>query len=330
MPELKASLTVSTPHATSISSLTDRKQWALPVCFEKLVAHIEAFEATLPAITALHEYLIARDPTVPPEVVEMIEEAVVAPEGERHLAIWSRLKKCWEGKCVLEDDHPIPADQDGCPCYDCAREECKSMSHPLNLNGHVCLAKPHRCYLNRSKPNRDCTIGATRETICEQNGYEFEDGFSNYGPLSEMEILLERNFGIGIWVSQTLSKVNKRAALAYLTRPSYDLMREKWEFPESPLSSESGFGVPVHLSGAPSAESLRRFPRALRILHLELFVHQHVEDLSVAQGGEEVSEGEGEVPSAGGQSARSGKGPKKAEIWPQLTLLMKSSSENDD
>jgi hypothetical protein len=280
MPELSASLTVSTPHATSISSLTDREQMAVPVEFEKLVAGVEAFDKTLPIITALRESRIAK---LPEELIEMIEEFVLAPERETRLDVWSKLKRCWEGKCVLEDDHPIPADHEGCECRGCAREKCK------------------------------------REAIHRQNVYKFEDEFSSYGPLYERESLLARQLSVGIWVAQTSFDDNKWAVLEYLTLPLHYGMREGWKSRDSPftLGSESGFGVPVHLSATPSPASLTEvFGKAMKRLGLKTFVHsaqKHTQALSAARDEEEVSEGE--------------EGVSNAVTWPQLTLLMQSAPD---
>jgi hypothetical protein len=360
MPELKASLTVSTPHATSISSLTDRTQWALPVRFEKLVAHMEAFEETLPAITTLRlcnrfgQGANCHIHKLPLELVELVGEFVVEPERERRLVVWSKMKKCWDRKCIYWDDHPIPAEHGGCSCYECAREECKIMSHPLNLNGHVCLAKPHRCFLtdpyDRLYRER-CTHDKTRSTTCLDNKVKFENEFSSRGPLYKQESLLKRHFGIGIWVTQisfNVFNVDKWAVLAYVTLPDHHEMREGWGTrANSDLSTISGFAVPVHLSATPSLASLERFPKALKRLGLKPFIHRaqkHIGALSVAQSGEEVSEGEEkvsegeeevsegeeEVSRAMEESARSGKGHKKAETWPQLIMLMKSDPYDED
>jgi hypothetical protein len=218
MPNLKASLTVSTPHATFTSSLTDWKQWALPVRFEKLVAGVQAFEETLPAITALRlcnrfsQGANCHIHKLPLELVELVGEFVVEPERERRLLVWSRLKRCWDRKCIFEDDHPIPAEHNGCPCCGCAREECKSMSHPLNLNGHVCLAGPRQCYLsdlNRPMSHLRCKFRDTLRGICYENQIKFENEFSSRGPLYKQESLLKRHFGVGIWVTQTSFNVDK-------------------------------------------------------------------------------------------------------------------------
>jgi hypothetical protein len=83
----------------------------VPVQFEKLVAGVEAYSETLPVINAVRECLIDEGiGKLPVELVEIIERFVVEPERERRLVVWSKLKRCWDDKCILKEDHPIPAE----------------------------------------------------------------------------------------------------------------------------------------------------------------------------------------------------------------------------
>lgn len=174
----------------------------MPVQFEKLVAGVEAYAETLPVVNALRECIIGNGiGKLPVELVRMIEKFVVEPERERRLVLWSKLKRCWEGKCFLKEDHPIPAEEDWCPCYTCSREECRSKSHPLNVNEHVCKRAP--CYLNWLGREPSCRHGKAMMDVHRQDVDKFEEEYSSYGPLYEQESLLERILKIGIWVTQT-------------------------------------------------------------------------------------------------------------------------------
>jgi hypothetical protein len=193
-------------------------------------------------------------------------------------------------------------------------------------------------------PKWNCANIVVASTTCLDNKVKFENEFSSRGPLYKQESLLKRHFGIGIWVTQisfNVFNVDKWAVLAYVTLPDHHEMREGWGTrANSDLGTISGFAVPVHLSATPSLASLERFPKALKRLGLKPFIHRaqkHIGALSVAQSGEEVSEGEEEVSEgeeevsrAMEESARSGKGHKKAETWPQLIMLMKSDPYDED
>lgn len=123
------------------------------------------------------------------------------------------------------------------------------------------------------------------------------------------------------------------AVLAYLTLPDSVWRSEEWEYRYDANNSESGFGVPVNLSAAPSPEFLQKtFSKALKKLGLEIFVHrsqEHAKALSVTEDEKNVSEGVEEVSKATEESAGSGNVPKRAEIYPQLTLLMHSNPRHE-
>jgi len=318
-----------------IRALTDRKQYAVPVQFEKLVAGVEAFVETRPVVDALRECIISK---LPLEVVDMIEEFVVAPERERLLVHWTKLKRCWEGKCVLEDDHPISADEVGCECFKCAPEECKDRDHPLNLtaDGHVCPLSI--CYLTGGRLGPPCLFTKILARICKQNVLEFEEGFL-HGTINHRKPLLEKHLDIDIWSTQTYSGVNKEAVLSWLVLPGNIWRTREWERSRARLDQENGFGIPVHVGATPSSAYERRFRKAMKKLGLKPFVHcaqKHTKALSVAQSEEEVSEGEVEVSEneeevseseeelAEGEEKTDGRDrlvPDEAGPWPKLILL---------
>lgn len=84
---------------------------------EQLGAHLEAYVTTLPNIITLR--LCNRFGTgsechinkLPVELVELIEEHIVALEREKALAIWSQQHKCNEKKCKALDHYSATKEQ---------------------------------------------------------------------------------------------------------------------------------------------------------------------------------------------------------------------------
>ena len=103
----------------------------------------------------------------------------------------------------------------------------------------------------------------------------------------------QERFGLDIWSSfVSLPDDNTsdefgfpQATIAYLTLPHSVERRHKWSgnlregsngdvFHEYPSThGENGFGMAVNINRRPSAEELSRFPQALKVLKLKVFVH---------------------------------------------------------
>ena len=86
----------------------------VPVRVDKLVAHLEAYVQTIPAITALrlcNRFGKGDDCHIhklPVELVDEVEKLIIEPERERRLAVWIREMKCWSKKCYFIT-RPSPA-----------------------------------------------------------------------------------------------------------------------------------------------------------------------------------------------------------------------------
>ena len=105
----------------------------------------------------------------------------------------------------------------------------------------------------------------------------------------------QKRFGLDIWSSFVNFPDDDgrffagfgfpQATVAYLTLPNSVKRRHKWSgnfreetdddtFYEHPSThGENGFGMAVKINRRPSAEELSRFPQALKVLKLQVFVH---------------------------------------------------------
>jgi hypothetical protein len=133
------------------------------------------------------------------------------------------------------------------------------------------------------------------------------------------------HFGIDVWISSLrlpplrfgALKVEKwrsyeahETTLAYLTLPNSIPSCEKWSSIDNDLGKfQSGAAIPVELGAVPTRASLRRFPRALTILGLEVFIHP-------SQNGDVIS-----VPSDVQLEGSTAAADESTTEWPQLTLL---------
>jgi hypothetical protein len=311
MPELKASLTVSTPHATSIPSLTDKKQWALPVCFDKLFAHVKAYDDTLPVITALRlcnrfgkgaNCYIHKLPT---ELVGTIEQYIVEPEREKGLAICLRDLKCYSKECDFADDHLSPEEQDVWNW----RSGLSERPARFNERQDDLLSK-----------FSDYEDGA----LCSYNRQEFKSRLFVGGESTH----LRTDFGVSTFITPACFDGDQWTGLAYLTLPINPwILEEEWPESDPDLNSttnDNGYGIPLHIGAPPSPESLWRFPRALKGLDLEVFVHHSQKRAKTLSPNDRMLK----ESNAAGEAADGV--TEKAEAWPQLTLLVQADPEVSD
>ena len=83
----------------------------MPVCIDKLGAHLEAYVRTLPTIIAMR--LCGRFGTgsqshinkLPVELISAIEPFIIEPARAEILETWSSEFRCFELKCDIVDDH---------------------------------------------------------------------------------------------------------------------------------------------------------------------------------------------------------------------------------
>jgi hypothetical protein len=306
----------------------------LPVCIEKLGAHVEAFVNTLPTITALrlcHKFGSGSRCSIrklPVELIDAIEEFIIEPARERALDVWTKDYQCWQLKCDILDDHFTYEEQ-----------------HDLYHNRH-------RYYTDHEREKQECLAGnclfsqdmdadmaaeaRAKAVGCvqldwghrhDENNQLWDAKASSIASSSifkKHRALLERHFGIDIWTSHVRlqppepnkwnSDEGRNATMAYLTLPHQATLqpngaRYAWRAHIS--NTQCGHAMPVTLAAAPTPKSLERFPRALKLLGLEVFVetweHTDVESSDVVDAG-----------------------PELADCWPQLTVLTRHVVDVDE
>jgi hypothetical protein len=150
---------------------------------------------------------------------------------------------------------------------------------------------------------------------------------------NEHQKFVRSQFGIDVWITNVrLPELRFEDAdlpyeswkqyeahettMAYLTLPNKVTSRKDWSSVENYLGDfESGYAMPVKLGAAPTQASLRRFPRTMNLLGLELFVHPvQKETVIVAPT---------DVPSSDVDDGVDG----LSADWPQLTLLTRSRNK---
>jgi len=303
-----------------LERLANSQQWALPVRFDKLVAHVEVYVETLLVITALRLCNRYRKGTacyidkLPTELIDRIEQFAVEPEREKRLATWSTKLKCYSRECSFGDDHLSPlekgvfyAQRGGGNGY-AGWDECAG-----RLIGKT-YEENRKSIFDKSSDWKNGALCSRNRGDIKSMTFTFPDGI-HYPPLEAL--------GIETWVTPACIDfyTDKWTALAYLVLPSNTWKHEEWQELDPDLSSmtnENGYGVPVHIGPPPSPASLKRFPYALKKLGLEVFVHQsqkHATPLS-ATGREKEK-----LKAAEETTDKQGRATEKPEAWPQLTLL---------
>jgi len=268
---------------------------------DQLGAHLESYIATLPTITALR--LCNRFGTgdnchvnrLPIELVKLIEEHVVEPEREKTLTSWSRQQRCYEGKCGLFDHYSETQEEvyqiyhDLCGCKDdkdCGVEEHFFCGH-RKCEGSQCPAWKFKYGSDHAVLEYLCRVDALPEytEVCsdQQEEWRRKIGTSTVnsdGIFKEQEELLLAHFGIIVWLGRFSipEDVYSRHRLcscspvttAHLALPGSSTRHEDW----CPQETErADFDIPLKIGPLLTAQSLSRFPRALKLLGLQAWQH---------------------------------------------------------
>nr|OQO20129.1 hypothetical protein B0A51_11570 [Rachicladosporium sp. CCFEE 5018] len=320
--------------------------WALPVKADKLGAHLQAYVETLDAIIALR--LCNRFGTgpgtavqkLPVELVTMIEKVVFQETCKEKLPEWELDFACFEHKC------------DGSLSSHMTREEMLDIWYRFELGQEECYSDaedgsddPDGNSSHAFKPLTDERLRRIidDEWDCEYMNFDSEDDihrereadWSNRTTLfEEHRELLKRNFGVDVWTSDVrLDRHHWRhdepahTTVTYLTLPARPQREFEWvtsafedEYPGECASISTGHGIPIELGKTPSAASLRRFPRAIELLDLKVFLHK-------TQAGRPL----GPLPSTPDNDEGGNKAAKRVtRLWsvkakPQLTLPLRGS-----
>lgn len=303
--------------------------YAIPVHAADLGAHLEAYVDALPTLTTLRlcnrygkgdRVFISK---LPIELVKLVEHHLVQPIRERHCVCWRRDLKCFELKCDMLDHLSFDDKLDiyfemidyyGPPTDDDAWEDPSEETVDRVLSRH-------------SFPGYD---------DCWEGHYDRRGGWldrvgrdrSGLNIFEKHKSLISAHFGVDIWRSNVRLPQSDAdfwdayeapdTTVTYLTMPNHQPRSERWYISEGEMESgifgcESGYGVPVVPGQPPSAKSLRRFARAMKILDLEVFVHKSQQGHILTQ------------PVKDGETTIDNKVAYDAESWPQLTLLTRST-----
>lgn len=260
----------------------------MPVKVDKLGTHLQAYVETLPAITTLR--LCNRFGTgpkcfinkLPTELIEQIEGLIVQSVREEHRKVWSKMYRCWTDNCEMLTDHHSVAEQ-----FDLAHEHlgyfCEHIASEFCQIVTCDECEEHKCYAECSTRRfHECA----KKIFCEerhaesQAKWQAELGRSTkheYGFFSDHQPLLEKNFGISVWVSHLRCKRYYRhsqyagqqqpyiTTVSYLTLPNNKVREEDCDYG----SGSDSIQTPVFMGAPPSQKSLKKFTRALKILGLE-------------------------------------------------------------
>ena len=306
---------------------------------EQLGAHLEAYVATLPTITTLrlcNRFGTGNDCHVnrlPVELVKLVEEQIVEPERERALLTWSRQHRCYEERCTLFDHYSETQEEVyqiyhalyGCvDDKDCGVDEHSFCGHG-KCEGNQCPAWKFDQKSDYAVAEQICRDDGLPEwtEVCSDQTEEWQQNIGRFaghdgGIFKEQQELLLNHFGIFVWLGRFF--VSKNAShlvpcspvtTAHLALPGSSTRRKDWCTNED---NRADFDMPLEVGPLPTAQSLSRFTRALKLLGLQAWRHPSQKAkpaLSPPSGGAAVSGTDDET-----------------TLQPQLTLLV-SACDHD-
>lgn len=304
---------------------------------DQIGAHLEAYVATLPIITALrlcNRFGTGNDCHVnrlPIELVKLVEEQIVGPEREKALPIWSQEHRCNESRCTLFDHFSETREEiyqryhDIYGCND--DEDCGVTDHQAcghgRCEGDQCIAWKFEDDLDEEIVDLLRARGDLpySEHVCHTRRDEWQRKTGNIGRADDgifgkqLE-LFKTHFGLFVWVGHFTTfdygylghDLYTCVTTAHLALPVSTLRHEDWC-----THNRVTFDMPLEIGPLPTAKSLSRFSRALKILGLQAGQHPSHRVKTVLS-----------PPSNG--AAVSGTDD-EAVLQPQLTLLMCSTEE---
>lgn len=301
---------------------------------DKLGAHLQAYIQTRPTVNALR--LCGRFGTgpqchvnkLPVELITAIEKFVVEPARVEALKIWSSEYKCFEVKRDIVDDHFTYEEQHEMFHDDTDDKCCGSSQCPFQRDVDIEIAAKHRLVDYAEEEPSLWTGPHDSKTLSwmKKGGMERPTCIFN-----EHREFVRNHFGIDVWTSNvrlpplraTLvtqsdewkSNESQNTTLAYMTLPNNVSSREDWlsgMYDNLHGGLQSGHAMPVKMGAVPTQASIRRFPRAMSILGLDVFIHPTQKGTVISPAPEVRSSG---ITDAVDDSAAD---------WPQLTLLTRN------
>jgi hypothetical protein len=219
---------------------------------------------------------------LPVELISTIERSVVESARVKAFNAWSSYFRCFELKCDTLDDH-------------FTHEEQHDMYHHYMLD--TCPGRRfcsfHRKLEPASAARRKALLGYVKEMQYWDEPHDsktqgWATKIDTEGPsciFTKHQALVRSHFGIDIWIlnvrlpplSNNTPGVDwwkqdqdHNTTLAYLTMPNNVPLQKNWA-KVGDYDFETGFAMPLTLGAVPTEASLRRFPRAMHILSLEVF-----------------------------------------------------------
>jgi hypothetical protein len=249
---------------------------ALPVNAAQLVANLQTYLDTLPALNALRACnRFGKGPQchitkLPVELVQSVANYYILPVREELARQCNSQFRCFEDKCSLRD-HRTREDMlemhyryvDFC--------ECEELYDPSDDHLSDCLG--------------DFSPFVQEEGLHPDNRDNWDIRVHN---LEKSRPLFRKHFGLDLWLSTVCLGEAQRTygeaetTIACLSLPGRQERSEMWTHFEDedtgyeyrPLPCNSGCSMAVMMDAYASPEDVQRFRRATKILELDVFVHE--------------------------------------------------------
>lgn len=297
MPGIAVTLTVSlSRNDRPFRASTDRRcaYYALPVCAEALAAQVKAqidARPTLHALRLCNRFGHGSFSDCPVELIQMIEGFIIKEVHEEVTKELEVASRCFKNKCSIVDH----ADRSRllklyAKCATFLPRDFEDFPDDPNDEQLVQVLKDNFWYTFSSPVLEDYEEEEAHQTN-RFNWPKLVGGIFSQSNRREYQ----KRFGLDIWSSfvslphDGMSGSDEfgfpQATIAYLTLPDSVERRRKWSgnlrekthfdtFYEYPSThGQNGFGMAVNINRRPSAEELSRFPQALKVLKLQVFVH---------------------------------------------------------
>jgi hypothetical protein len=246
--------------------------WALPVNAAKLTAHMQAYLDTLPALNTLRACnRFGKGPQcyiskLPVELVQSIAQyRILEVREEKHEECIS-LMRCCEDTCTIYDHH---SEEKLLDIYYDFMECASTCSDDFDENPGMEVL---------SEWAAECNLDQSQHY---DNMSEWDDRLKTY--LTDKRSLLQKHFGIDMWFSKVCLGSSRsfmaatETTVAYLTLPNRVESAKEWKRDMSEDGFEStntGYGFAVELDRRATSREIQNFKRAMKILDLDVFVHE--------------------------------------------------------
>jgi hypothetical protein len=250
---------------------------ALPVSVTQLVAHMEAYRETLPALNAVRACnRFGKGPQchinkLPVELVQRVAQYCILPERKEKSEDWSKRLLCYQDECEILDHFSRDWLLDNYfewralgDC-DCDIDSCEHLSNPTDDQLEEMLI-------------------ATDTFPTDEHEDRKEDWETDMRiALSKDRPLMQTHFGLDIWLSRVCLGTSWREDSANTT-VAYLILRDRAEHTKSwerhltedgyvESSYESGYGMTVAMDQLATSQDIQKFKRVMRLLGLDVYIH---------------------------------------------------------